>query len=244
MDNNYTENASFGLSTDEIAQIRYQFDAFIREMYACLPCKVLAVNGGGLAPVGTVNIQPLIQQRTATGEMVPYPVIYNAPYFRLQGGTNAIIIDPEPGDIGFAVFSSRDISGVKRTRGDSATASLRKFSLSDAIYVNGILNSTPKQYIQFSQAGITVYSPTAINLTAPTVTITADQQVTAGGKPNPAEWRCTDSDDYGRSASDGRYATHDDHRTDDTDRRERLRRTNIRRHYEHRRHDFQQWDHS
>ena len=178
MDNNYTENASFGLSTDEIAQIRYQFDAFIREMYACLPCKVLAVNGGGLAPVGTANIQPLIQQQTATGEMVPYPAIYNAPYFRLQGGANAIIIDPAPGDIGFAVFSSRDISGVKRTRGDSATASLRKFSLSDAIYVNGILNSTPTQYIQFSQAGITVYSPTAINLTAPTVTITADQQVT------------------------------------------------------------------
>ena len=53
-----------------------------------------------------------------------------------------------------------------------------------------------------------------------------------------------DSDDYGRSASDGRYASHGDHRTDDTDRRERFRRTNIRRHYEHRRHDFQQWDHS
>lgn len=178
MNNNYTENASFGLSTDEIAQIRYQFDAFIREMYSCLPCKVLAVNGGGLAPVGTANIQPLIQQQTATGEMVPYPVIYNAPYFRLQGGENAIVIDPSPGDIGFAVFSSRDISGVKRTRGDSATASLRKFSLSDAIYVNGILNSTPKQYIYYSSSGITVYSPTAINLTAPTVTITADQQVT------------------------------------------------------------------
>lgn len=178
MDNNYTENASFGLSTDEIAQIRYQFDAFIREMYACLPCKVLAVNGGGFAPVGTANIQPLIPQQTATGEMVPYPVIYNAPYFRIQGGANAIIIDPEPGDIGFAVFSSRDISGVKRTRGDSATASLRKFSLSDAIYVNGILNSTPTQYIQFSQAGITVYSPTAINLTAPTVTINASSKIT------------------------------------------------------------------
>lgn len=178
MDNNYTENASFGLSTDEIAQIRYQFDAFIREMYACLPCKVLAVNGGGLAPVGTANIQPLIQQQTATGEMVPYPVIYNAPYFRLQGGANAIIIDPEPGDIGFAVFSSRDISGVKRTRGAAATASLRKFSLSDAIYVNGILNNTPTQYIQFSQAGITVYSPTAINLTAPAVTINASSKIT------------------------------------------------------------------
>jgi hypothetical protein len=178
MNNKYTENASFGLSTDEIARVRYQFDTFIREMYACLPCKVLAVNGGGLAPVGTANIQPLIQQQTATGEMVPYPVIYNAPYFRLQGGANAIIIDPEPGDIGFAVFSSRDISGVKRTRGAASTASLRKFSLSDAIYVNGILNSTPRQYIQFSNAGITVYSPTAINLTAPTVTITADQQVT------------------------------------------------------------------
>lgn len=178
MDNNYTENASFGLSTDEIAQIRYQFDAFIREMYACLPCKVLAVNGGGLAPVGTANIQPLIQQQTATGEMVPYPVIYNAPYFRLQGGENAIVIDPSPGDIGFAVFSSRDISGVKRTRGDSATASLRKFSLSDAIYVNGILNSTPKQYIYYSSSGITVYSPTAINLTAPTVTINASSKIT------------------------------------------------------------------
>jgi len=169
--NNYAENVSFGLPTDEIANARYQFDAFIREMYAALPVKVVAVNSGGLAPAGTVDIVPLVKQQTAGGEQKDYATIHNAPYFRLQGGTNAIIIDPRVGDIGVAVFSSRDISGVKRVRGASQTPSLRKFSLSDAVYIGGILNAIPAQYIHFEDSGITVYSPSKINLKAPEVVI-------------------------------------------------------------------------
>jgi hypothetical protein len=38
------------------------------------------------------------------------------PYFRVQGGADAIIIDPKVGDLGIAVFCSRDITGVKRSK--------------------------------------------------------------------------------------------------------------------------------
>ncbi len=174
----YTENTRQGLANDEWEQARYEFDAFIREMYACLPCRVIAVSDGGVAPVGSVDIKPLVSQRTAAGRMKEFPIIHNAPYFRLQGGSNAIVIDPQVGDLGFAVFSSRDISGVKRARGDAATASLRKYSLSDAIYVNGIMNAAPVQYIHFSGDGIIVHSPTKITCQAPQIILEGASSVT------------------------------------------------------------------
>lgn len=176
--NDFQNNAPFDVANDTVEAFRYQFENCIRNMYAALPVQVVSVQAAGLAPVGFVDLQPLTQQVTIDGNMVSLPAVFNAPYFRLQGGTNAIIIDPAVGDIGIAVFSSRDTSGVKRERGKAATASLRMFSLSDGMYIGGILNAKPEQYIQFDGSGIAVYSPTAINLTAPTVTINAAQQTT------------------------------------------------------------------
>lgn len=171
-------NEPFNAPSNDYERSRYEFEAHIRNMYASLPVKVIAVNAAGLAPVGFVDIQPTIPQRLANGQTIPYPVIYNAPYFRLQGGTNAIIIDPQPGDIGVACFASRDMSGTKRQRGMAAAASLRKWSLSDAIYIGGILNSKPVQYIYFKDDGVLVFSPHKVTVEAPEVTLDASQKIT------------------------------------------------------------------
>lgn len=130
-------------------------------------------NNGGLSPVGLVDVTPMVNQIDNMGNPTPHVTIYNIPYFRLQGGANAVIIDPEPGDIGLCCFASRDISKIKSTKKQGNPGSLRQYSFSDGLYVGGMLNGTPSQYVQFNAAGIKMHSPVAIVLNAPTVTINA-----------------------------------------------------------------------
>lgn len=130
-------------------------------------------NNGGLTPVGFVDVTPLVSQIDGQGTPTPHVTIYNIPYFRLQGGANAIIIDPEPGDIGLCVFASRDISKVKSTKKQSPPGSFRKYSFSDGMYLGGMLNGTPTQYVQFSSAGIRIHSPTLVKLDAPDIQLSA-----------------------------------------------------------------------
>lgn len=130
-------------------------------------------NSGGLSPVGYVDVTPLVNQLDGQGNPTPHVTIYNLPYFRLQGGANGIIIDPQKGDIGVAVFASRDISHVKTTKKQGNPGSHRQYSFADGMYLGGMLNGTPTQYIQFSTAGIRIHSPTQVKLDAPDVLIQA-----------------------------------------------------------------------
>jgi hypothetical protein len=139
---------------------------------------VSCTNDGGLSPVGFVDVVPMVNQIDSEGTPTPHVTIYNVPYFRLQGGANAIIIDPEPGDIGLCCFASRDLSKVKSTKSQANPGSFRQYSFSDGLYVGGMLNGTPSQYVQFNAAGIKMFSPTAIVLEAPTVTINASTACT------------------------------------------------------------------
>lgn len=130
-------------------------------------------NAGGLSPVGYVDVTPLVNQLDGQGNPTPHVTIYNVPYFRLQGGANGIIIDPQKGDIGVAVFASRDISQVKTTKKQGNPGSHRQYSFADGMYLGGMLNGTPRQYIQFSAAGIKIHSPTAVVIEAPDIQLNA-----------------------------------------------------------------------
>ena len=135
--------------------------------------KAVTTSGADSA-VGFVDIQPLVSQVDGANNVNAYDVpISHCPYFRLQGGANAIILDPQVGDIGIAVFADRDITGVVQTQAAAPPGSGRMFSMSDGLYLGGVLNGVPSQYVQFNASGITINSPNAITLTAPTVTITA-----------------------------------------------------------------------
>jgi hypothetical protein len=140
-------------------------------------------NSGGLSPVGTVNVKPMVNQVDADGNAWPHTTIYNVPYSRIQGGQNgnAIVMDPQKGDIGVALFASRDISKVLSTSAAANPGSARKYDFSDAMYIGGLLNGgTPTQYIQFGSSGITIVSPTAITIKAPTINLEGNVVQTAG----------------------------------------------------------------
>ncbi|AJY67050.1 oxidoreductase [Burkholderia glumae] len=139
-------------------------------------------SAGDVAPVGFVDVQPLVSQLDGWNNSVPHGTIYHLPFFRLQGGANAVIIDPQVGDIGVAVIEDRDISSAKANRGFANPGSKRIFDMADGLYIGGFLNGAPQQIVQFNAAGITISSPTQIRLAAPTIVIQATQTVgiTAG----------------------------------------------------------------
>lgn len=148
--------------------------SLINRVSSCTLVRVVAVtNTGGLAPVGFVDVQPLVNQLDGDRNAVPHGVVHNLPYFRLQGGANAIIIDPQPDDIGIAVFASHDISAVKASKAQANPGSMRRYDMADGLYVGGVLNGTPTQFIRYSATGIELVSPTKITLSAPNVEIDA-----------------------------------------------------------------------
>jgi hypothetical protein len=139
--------------------------------------RVVAVtNAGGLAPVGFVDVQPLVNQLDGAGNAVPHGVLHHLPYFRLQGGTDAVILDPKVGDLGIAVFASRDISAVKASKAQANPGSWRSYDMADGLYVGGLLNGTPVQYVQFTAGGINVVSPAKVTVEAPNIELNAATQ--------------------------------------------------------------------
>lgn len=153
-------------------QIRFAIQQALAKMQTATLVQVQScTNDGGVSPVGTVNVLPLVNQVDSAGNSVPHTTVYNVPYLRVQGGANAVIIDPQVGDIGIAVFASRDISKVKATAAQANPGSARQYDFSDALYLGGLLNGVPSQYIQFSAAGVVVHSPTAVQVIAPAITL-------------------------------------------------------------------------
>ncbi|EIF30973.1 hypothetical protein BCh11DRAFT_06485 [Burkholderia sp. Ch1-1] len=139
-------------------------------------------NAGDLSPVGFVDVLPLVNQLDGENNAVPHGVVHNIPYFRLQGGTNAVILDPQVGDIGLCIFADRDISAVKNAKEVANPGSKRRFDMADGLYLGGYLNGMPVQYVRFSAAGIDIVSPTQIRLAAPNIVLQATQNIglTAG----------------------------------------------------------------
>lgn len=147
-----------------------------------MPVQVISVsNAGGLSPVGTVNVQPLVNVVDGAGNSSPHGIIYNVPYMRIQGGSNGVIIDPQVNDIGIAVVCDRDISTVQNVGKSinpatghnytSAPGSNRKNDMSDMVYLMTIIGAAPTQYIQFNSAGITITSPTTVTINATDIKI-------------------------------------------------------------------------
>ena len=144
--------------------------------------KVIACsNDGGVSPVGTVDVQILVNQISGQKVATPHVTMYGLPYLRIQGGANAVIIDPQPGDIGIAVFASRDITTVKSTKAQANPNTFRMHDCADGMYLGGLLNGSPSQYVQFTATGISIVSPNAVNVTAPSVTVNSSGTISLVG---------------------------------------------------------------
>jgi hypothetical protein len=154
-------NLTPGDLTSEQNEAQFIIRALLGDVRTSMPVKVVSVtNTGNVAAIGRVDIMPLVGQLDGDGQLIPHGTIYDVPYLRLQGGGNAVIIDPVAGDIGIALFCDRDISAVKASKDSAHPGSLRKHDMSDAVYLGAILSASPTQYIRFSASGIEIVAPT------------------------------------------------------------------------------------
>lgn len=135
--------------------------------------KVVAVTPGTPQSTGTVDVQPMVNQVDADGMPMAHGIINSIPWFTLQAGSNAVLLQPEVGDRGLCVFADRDISSVKATRDIGNPGSLRQDDMADALYLGGFLNDDPTQWIKMDASGIVLHSPTKVRLEAPLIELEA-----------------------------------------------------------------------
>ena len=92
----------------------YMIKTIMKEsINTAIPVVVTSVtrNGDG-SGAGTLSAKPLIMQRDGENNSIPNGEIPSLPYFRYQFGENAVICDPEVGDVGLAIFAQSDCSNL------------------------------------------------------------------------------------------------------------------------------------
>ena len=148
-------------------RLRFNVREMLSRVRTAIMVEVIAcTSDGALAPAGRVSVQPMVNQVDGNGNSVPHGIINGLLYFRLQGGANAIIMDPVPGDKGLAVFCDRDISVVKATGARGNPGSWRMFDMADGFYMDGGLNGAPVNYLQFAPSGVNLVSSGTLELSA------------------------------------------------------------------------------
>lgn len=123
------------------------------KLNTALPVVVTGVHAAGPSgPAGYVDVKPLVTQTDGNNNAIAPAVIYHIPFFRLQAGAAAIVLEPVVGDIGLAVFAQRDCSVLSAGNTEPVQpGSFRSFDQSDGFYVGGFLNLAPQTYIELRQ---------------------------------------------------------------------------------------------
>ncbi|WP_338561908.1 Gp138 family membrane-puncturing spike protein [Erwinia sp. E_sp_B04_7] len=160
-------------STEANAQQFMMQQMLMSNAFITLAVVTKVSDGGDL-----VAVKPMVEGFTGSGDRIPKTIIYGVPVWRLQRGASAVIMPPVIGDIGLIAICDRDISGVKATKEPSLPGSNRTHNYGDAIYLGGVLNADPSQYVKFSNDGIEVVSPLTVSLSAPVVEVNAESSFT------------------------------------------------------------------
>lgn len=167
---------------DEYSRMSYIVKSILNRTATATLVQVKTVtNNGEVEAVGFIDVQPMVAQLDGAGQPTPHGIIHDVPYFRIQGGTNAVIMDPKVDDIGICIFASHDLSAVKENKAPSNPGSRRRFSMADALYIGGVLNGVPENFIRFDSAGDIELKP------ATKVTVTGDLMVTGDIKTDDGD---------------------------------------------------------
>lgn len=171
--NNYNTPIDVGTEADSLLS---NLELFIAGKHFIEIVMVTAVYGE--APNLKVDFLPLVTRTTNTGAPIPNAQVYGASVWRLQRGSSAIIMDPVAGDIGIALYCDKDSDNARRDRISGAPNTTRCHSRIDALYLGGLLNQQPDQFIEFADSAINITSPNPVNVTCSKATIIAPDGVT------------------------------------------------------------------
>lgn len=137
----------------------FMTEQLLKQINTAIPVVVVAVNNPDNEQI---DVAPMIHQENASGDIVEHSVIYNVPVMRLQRGNSAVIMRPKVGDKGLVVFASQDISIFKKIKNFCKAGTFRRTDWADAVYVMGMCNDVPTQYIEFNDDNITIVTPKLI----------------------------------------------------------------------------------
>lgn len=165
-DNLPLTNARPEQSVGGAAQDKFIIQQLISNVHTMIPVEVVSISvpTDTLAPIGRCSVKILIQQIDGNNNVYSGGTVINVPYLRVQGGKNAVVLDPVVGDVGLCGFCERDISMVKRTGAEAAPNTRRQYSLNDAVYMLTMMSGTPEQFVHFKDSGIDIKSTGDINI--------------------------------------------------------------------------------
>lgn len=207
-DTTRTSNRRLNSGASEFNAISFLVEQAIKGLVnTAIPVRVDSCTKPGVGgAAGYVSATPLVQQRGADGKSLMPVSLPQLPFFRLQCGTAAVVLDPQPGDVGLAVFSQQDASNIEAGKTDPVQAgSFRCFDMSDGFYVGGFYGQVPQTFVHLDPEKGEAYikAPTKITIDAPQIelkgaltmggagssdTITLDGNVTTNGNITAAHF--------------------------------------------------------
>ena len=181
-DTTRTSNRKLNSGASEFNALSFMMEQMIKGLVnTAIPVRVDSCTKPGVGgAAGYVSATPLVQQRGADGNALMPVSLPQLPYYRVQAGTAAVVLDPQPGDIGLAVFSQQDASNVKEGTSEPVQAgSFRCFDMSDGFFVSCHYGQTPTTYVHLDpeKGEVTVKAPTKITLDAPTIELKGSLQM-------------------------------------------------------------------
>lgn len=157
------DQAYLGAQDPSVASTDESADAFaatqlINRISTATLVKIMKVapdTPGAVKAIGRVDVQPLVNQIDGYGKATPHGTVHSLNYFRFAGGKNAVLLDPQEGDIGIMLTCDRDTSSVKATGTRANPGSRRRFDMADGVFFGIALGQSQiEQYIAFTKNGI------------------------------------------------------------------------------------------
>lgn len=153
-------NAELNTTSNPYNMIDFIIRQSLLGINTCEPVEVVAINGD------FVDVKPLVYQIDGENNSVEQRVIYSLPFIRLQSGENGILINPQVGDLGLALYCQRDISAIKKAKKASIPSSKRVFNKGDGVFIGGLgnINKAPTRFIEFTNNGVIITGNNSITL--------------------------------------------------------------------------------
>lgn len=114
--------------------VRAAIEAALLEARTCTPARVQSYT----ASEQRATVVPLLQRRTATGEVISAPPISDVPVLFPRGGGFAFTLPLAAGDVGLLLCSDRSLDRWLEQGGVVDPQSRRHHSLTDALFLPGL----------------------------------------------------------------------------------------------------------
>ena len=125
-----------------------------------------------------VTVKPLITQIDADNNKIELPEIFEIPYFRYSAGRTAVKLDPVAGDIGIMIAFKSDSNNIKI--GDNnqiLPATFLNYPMYSGIYIGGMLNNEPENYIEIKDDSITINANKSVVINCQNAEVNADENI-------------------------------------------------------------------